>query len=138
MPKVRGGSTERWVAKASQATGDYKAGVQTPRASWKASTLAAADAHSAAVTKAVANKSFEKGVNKSDDGYWQTKAAGVGADRFAPGVEAGKGNFAEGVAPYLQVIESTTLPPRGPKGDVRNFERVKVMAMALHKKKTGQ
>jgi hypothetical protein len=35
----------------------------------------------------------------------------------------------------LQVIESIQLPPRGPKGDPRNIERVRVIAQALRARK---
>ena len=65
------------------------------------------------------------------------RAETIGADRFASGVEAGLSNYEEGVKPYLDVIASTSLPPRGPKGDPRNYERVKVMGEALRKKKVG-
>lgn len=82
-------------------------------------------------------QAFQKGVQQAGDAKWQTAATGKGAERFGPGAQAGVGDYEKGVAKYLAVIEGTTLPPRGPKGDPRNFERVKVMANALRKAKTG-
>jgi hypothetical protein len=90
------------------------------------------------VEEAIREKRFEKGVAKAGDQKWQQKAATKGAERFGPGVNAAQADYEAAVAPYLQVIASTTLPPRGPKGDPKNFERVKVMAMALRAKKTGK
>jgi len=80
---------------------------------------------------------FQKGVAAAGDNKWSQAAQGKGAERFGPGAQAGVGDYEKGVAKYLSVIENTQLPPRGPKGDPRNFERVKVMATALRKAKTG-
>ena len=45
--------------------------------------------------------------------------------------------YATKMAPVLKIIETTTLPPRFAKGDPRNIERVKVLAAALRKGRTG-
>ena len=60
-----------------------------------------------------------------------------GPARFAQGVQIAQPAYQEGVAKYLQVISATALPPRGPKGDPRNLQRVSVLATALRKAKTG-
>lgn len=109
----------------------------SPRTPWKAATVASAQAHSDAVTKAVAEKRFEKGVQKATEQDWSSAAAGKGSQRFAGGVADAVGDYSSGTAKFTQVIETTTLPPRGPKGDPRNFERSKVMGMALHKAKNS-
>jgi len=80
---------------------------------------------------------FAKGVQQAGDAKWSAAAQGKGAERFGPGAQAGVGDYEKGVQKYLNVIENTILPPRGPKGDPRNIERVKVMASALRKAKTG-
>jgi len=137
MPAVKGGSTSRWTRRASAATQDYKEGVETSPNNWEAQTLAAEASHKAGTEAALRDGRFAKGVKKSGGAYYKMRAATVGADRFASGIEAGKENYEEGVKPYLDVIASTHLPPRGPKGDPRNYERVKVMGEALRKKKVG-
>ncbi len=43
--------------------------------------------------------------------------------------------YEEGFAPFRTTIANLTLPPRGPKGDPKNINRVSAVASALHKKK---
>jgi hypothetical protein len=135
MPKVRPGATERWVRRTSAATSDYQSGVQSPRVSWKAATAAAEAAHVAGVQKAIQEKRFAKGVARTSDQDWAAAAAGKGAERFAGGVAAGQADYEKGISPYIQTIETVQLPPRGPKGDPRNYQRVQKLGEALHAKK---
>jgi len=130
-------SADKWVRRAGQAGPDYARGVQNPRTSWAEATAAAADAQAAGIQAALANNSFEKGVQKAGNAKWQRKAATVGAQRFGPGVAAAKGDYESGFAPYAAVIAGVTLPPRGAKGDPRNYERVTAIGQALHDAKVG-
>jgi len=141
MPAIKpvGESADKWVKRAGAASADYQRGVQNPRRSWEESTVEAAGAQEAGVTEAIANKSFEKGVRNAGNAKWQRKAIDVGAARFGPGVAAAKSDYEQGFAPFANVIQGITLPPRGPKGDPRNFERVKIIGDALHEAKlSGQ
>lgn len=135
MPEMRGNPSEKWVRRAGQASADYAAGVKNPRRSWEEATVAAAAAQAAGVTAAIAAKRFEKGVKFAGDEYWAAKAAGKGSVRFGPGVADAEKDYEAGFAPYAKVIESTKLPPRGARGDVRNYERAIVMGKALRKAK---
>lgn len=135
MPKVRQGTGQKWGTNASQSGEYYKQGINNPRADWAQSTIAASDNQAAAIQKAIQEKRFAKGVAKAGSAKWQAGAVNKGVGRYQTGVQAGQSNFETGIAPYLQVIESTSLPPRYPKGDPRNIERVKAMADALRKKK---
>jgi hypothetical protein len=138
MPTVRPNASARWSTRANAATPDYKAGVQNPRTPWQAATTAAAPAWTSGVQSAIQNGSFQKGVAASSDAIWAAAASTKGADRYGTGVAAGQINYANGVAKYTQVIQNTQLPPRGPKGDPRNFQRVVVMATALRNAKLGK
>ena len=138
MPAIRNTDGSKWARRAGSATEEFKQGVANPRVSWQAATTAAAAAQAAGVTQAIANKSFEKGVAKAGDQRWQQKTAGKGADRFAGGVADAQNDYATNFAPYAAVIASTQLPPRGPKGDPKNIDRVRVMAAALRSKKMGK
>ena len=138
MPKVRPNTQAKWMRRTSSATVEFEEGVKNPRADWKASTMAAANNHTQAVQQAVAEKRFEKGVAASSSDRWARKTLSKGAARFAGGVQDAADDYGAGVAPYLEVIEKTQLPARGPKGDPKNFERVKVMANALRAKKLGR
>lgn len=135
MPKVRSGVSNKWGNNTAASTSFYTDGVQNPRVSWQQATTNAADNQAAGVQKAISEKRFQKGVAKAGDAKWREGAINKGSARFAQGVQAGQSNYETGVAPYLSTIESTTLPPRYPKGDPRNLQRVQAIADALRKKK---
>lgn len=126
---------KKYAARGAAAGADYAAGVQNPRQDWQAATDAASNTWAAGVQQAVTNGAFVKGVNKAGTQKWQRKAAGVGATRYGPGVQAAQGDYQNGVTPYLQVLAGLTLPPRNPKGDPGNIARVAAIAAALRQKK---
>lgn len=140
MPAVKPVSVaaDKWVRRAGQAGPDYARGVANPRTSWSEATSQAAEAHAAGIQQAIAEGRFEKGVQAAGNAKWQRKATSIGAQRFGPGVAAAKADYEAGFSPYVAVIQGITLPPRGPKGDPRNYERVKQVGDALHAAKTGQ
>jgi hypothetical protein len=137
MPKIRGNPGSKWVRKASVASQDYQDGIQQPRASWAAQTTNAAGNYNMGVQQAIAARRFERGVSAAGDAKWQAKSLALGVPRFAQGCAEAQSDYERGVAPYLQVIQSTTLPPRGPKGDIKNIQRVAVLAKALRDRKVG-
>ena len=118
-------------------TEDYALGVRSPRVDWQSATSAAEGAWEAGLQAAISAKRFGAGVQEAGTAKWQRKAAGVGKDRWAPGIREGAQDFEKGFAPYAQVIEGLELPPRGPKGDPNNIERVRLMAEALHARKVA-
>lgn len=140
MPAIKStsASADKWVRRAGAAGQDYAAGVKNPRTGWAEATTAAAQAQADGVTAAIANKSFEKGVAAAGNSKWQRNAVGKGAQRFGPGVQAAKGDYEAGFAPYAAVIQGVTLPPRGAKGDPRNYERSATIGQALHDAKQGK
>lgn len=135
MPKVREGADAKWNRRTSTATTEYTEGVQSPRRPWAAATAAAAANQAAGIQQAIAEKRFEKGVNKAGDAKWQAKAVTKGSRNFAPGVQEAQNEYAAGFAPYKAAIEGVTLPPKFPKGDPRNIARVAAIATALRTKK---
>ncbi len=134
MPKVRT-TPGKFSSRAAAAAGDYAVGVQNPRVSWQAATIASAANQAAGAQAAIAEKRFEKGVQKAGDGKWAQKASTIGASRFPQGVQEAQSTYDTNFAPYASVIESTTLPPKFPKGDPRNIQRVSAIATALRNKK---
>lgn len=138
MPKVRGNPQEKWTRKASAASQDYSQGIANPRTPWAAAATAAEANQAAGVQAAIQRKAYTKGIARAGDSKWSRKSQEVGPSRFSQGVQAGGQDYAAGVAPYLQVIESTPLPPKGPKGDPRNLQRVSAIANALRARKVGQ
>lgn len=128
---------EKWTRVTPQRTEDYKLGVQNPRRDWGAAATAAKESHKAAMVSAAATDSFAKGVAKAGTGKWKDRALAKGPGRFAEGVMVGGADYEKGFAPFRDAIEKTQLPPRFPKRDPRNIQRVSVLNVALAKAKTG-
>ena len=135
--KSLGRIKEKWTRVTPMRTEDYKLGVQSPRRDWEKSTTAAKESHKAAMATAAATDAFAKGVTKAGTGKWQGKALQKGPGRFAEGVMVGGDDYEKGFAPFRDEIEKTVLPPRFPKRDPRNIQRVSVLNAALGKKKTA-
>jgi len=133
MPTVKAIAkiAEKWARVTPQRSADYEAGVRDPIKDWATNTAAANAAYKAGVTEAVAKDRFVKGVQKAGTERWKRKAVEVGPARFSQGVQVAQPDYEKGFAPFRDVIEKTTLPPRFAKGDPRNVDRVRVMAAAL-------
>lgn len=135
--KIKSGAAiaEKFAAKGAAAGKDYSDGIASPRRDYATATEAASGTYAAGVQGAIANDSFAKGVRSAGTQKWQRKAAGVGSRRFPEGVTAAKGDYQQGVQPYLDTIAAVDLPPRGPKGDPGNNQRVAIIAAALRQRK---
>lgn len=116
---------------------DFRLGVETTKKDWAAETAAAEPAYAAGVQAAISAKRFGKGVRKAGTERWKAKTLQVGVERWGTGVTASVADYEAGFAPFRETIAATKLPPRYPTGDPRNIERVKAIAMALHKKRVG-
>lgn len=136
--KPAGEVARKWVQRAAAAAPDYTNGVKDAAGDWEAATAAAGDNYAQGVNQAIADGRFARGVREAGGAKFAARASTLGAQRFAPGVQASEGAMASGVAPVLQAIAGVTLPPRAPKGDPRNMERANVMAQTLRKLKTGR
>lgn len=125
-------SAAKWQQNTSNATGAYQDGVQNPREDWATATKAAEPNWKAGVDKAKADGSFGKGVTKAGTAKQQNAALSKGVNRFSQGVAQASGDYQQGIAPYISVLERTNLPARGPKGDPKNIDRVRAVTTALH------
>jgi len=128
---------QKWKTNAGSAGQSYTTGVQNPKNLWAATTAAASTTWAAGVNAAVTNGSFAKGVNAAGDSKWQNGAVTKGATRYTQGVGAGATNYQTAMGPVLQTIANVTLPPRGPKGDPGNINRVSAVCTALRAAKVG-
>lgn len=125
----------KWSSVTPGRSGEYKKGVENPKRDWAEATLAAEEVYKQAVTEAASQGRYGKGVTAAGTAKWKQGATTKGPSRFAAGVALGKEAYIKGFAPYQEVIKSTSLPPRGPKGDPANLQRVATIAAALHDKK---
>jgi len=128
---------EKWTRVTPMRTEDYKLGITSPRRSWSKAATLAAPSHAAAMVEASAKGTYAKGVAAAGDDKWQKKALAKGPGRFAEGVMVGGDDYEKGFAPAREVLEKTILPPRFPRRDPRNLQRVSVGNQALGKWKTG-
>jgi len=133
--KDSGKIAEKWARVTPARTEDYDAGIKDPRKDWQTSTSSAEQRYKDGVSKASARGAFGKGVAKAGSAKWQRKAIEVGTRRWPEGVAAAKPDYAAGFSPYADTIKATTLPPKYPKGDPRNIDRVASIAKALRAKK---
>jgi len=116
----------------------YEYGVKNPLKDWATNAAAAENAWESGVQDAITNKRFAAGVKKAGTTKWQEMAVKKGARRFSEGVSIAGPAYAAGFGPYRDALEKLALPPRGPKGDPKNLERVRVIADTLHKLKVGK
>lgn len=130
-------SAQKFKNNAAAAQPAYAAGVANAGPTWAAATKAAEDTYQQGVQQAIAQKRFSAGVNATSQSKFQTRAAGVGPQRYAQGVQGAADAWQTGTAPYLQVIASADLPPRGVKGSAQNIQRVQKLAELLRAKKIG-
>lgn len=139
MPKIRSASdiANKWKRVTPGRTEDYRLGIENPKKDWEDETARAESTYKEAVIKAANEGRFGKGVKAAGTTKWKEGALTKGTLRWGPGIEMGKDNYEKGFAPYRDVIEKVNLPKRYPKGDPRNLERVKAIANALHKAKSG-
>lgn len=121
----------KYVQRASAAGAAYTDGVNNPRQPWAASTTASAQSWATGVQQAVTDGRFSKGVQKAGDITWSQRASTVGAQRYPGGIAAGQGNYSSGIQPFLQLLSTLNLPPRNPKGDPANLQRVAAVDTAL-------
>jgi hypothetical protein len=124
--------SQKWSTVTPQRQTEYTDGVQNPRTDWLAATQAAAANYDKGIQAAVANKSFSKGVARAGSQKWQQKTLTKGPGRWAQGVSVSRSDYEAGFAKYHQAISGITLPPRGPKGDPSNINRVAIIAKTLH------
>ena len=140
MPAIKSMNviSDKWARRTAGATQDYAAGVRSPREDWQQRTLDQADAYEQGIQAAIANGSFSKGVAAAGTSKWQRKSLDVGAQRYGPGAAAAKSDYESGFAPFAQVIQGVTLPPRGARGNPSNYARVQAIGEALHNAKLGR
>jgi len=126
----------KFVKRASAAAPDYIAGAQRAGPQrWEGGALSAADNWASGVQQAVARGGFARGVQGSGP-RWIGKIQAFGQSRYSQGVGAAEADYQRGFSPYHQTIAGLALPPRGPRGDERNYERVRSIGRALNEVRT--
>jgi hypothetical protein len=128
----------KWARKAALSAEDYRDGIQRTSANWADLTLAAAASYKAGLQAAMAANRFESGVTSAGTAKWKKNSLEKGPDRYAQGVGLAADSYIRGFSPFQAVIANTALPPRGARGDPKNWERSKVLGTALNRARTGK
>lgn len=121
----------KWSRVSAQRDGDYRDGVSDPGVEWSRNAAAAEQTYADGVQEAIGRGAFGKGVQAAGDEKWRRKTTEVGTQRWAPGIRAATSDFEKGFEPFREALERVDLPPRRPRGDPQNIERVAVVARAL-------
>lgn len=123
---------EKWERVTPGRAADYTHGVQNPRRSWMDATLEQIDVWIEAITQAIADGRWQRGVRDAGDRKWQANTLAKGPTRWVHGIRLARGVYRDRFQPYRDEIASIDLPPRGPRGDERNYERVAIIGRRLH------
>jgi len=137
MAKSASASASKYVERAGNASGDYLSGAQGSTKDQAALAIAGKANYVAGIQASITAGRYEKGLQKSGKSGWLKGIAEKGANRFAEGVASGAGKYATESGKYDGARDAANTLPRGPKGSEANFNRAKVVGMALRKQKMG-
>jgi hypothetical protein len=132
-----GAIAAKFKTRASAASQDYGTGVATAGAAWEAGAVAGEPNYEQGVQESIGRKAFGKGVRAAGASKYVENAKTLGTQRYPTGIANAEGAYMKGVGPYIDVVRSLNLPPRGPKGSAQNQQRAQVVAAAMRAKKVG-
>jgi len=112
----------------------FEDGVRHPKKNWEEETANAEGNFETGIKNAITRKAFGKGVRKCGTARQQAQTI-KNLRRWREGIEGSETEMAAAMAPVVAVLEAIKLPERYPKGDDRNYDRVKVIGKALRKAK---
>jgi len=127
----------KWARVTAERTVDYEEGVRKPSKDWEKETTDAEGRYEEGIKASIARKAFGKGVRRVGTAKQKSATILKGIARWPEGVRVAEPDMEKGMQPVVSVLEALELPKRYPTGDPRNIDRVKAIAAALHKMKTG-
>lgn len=130
-------AAQKFVERASGASGDYVKGAQETSKDQAALAIAAKAIYQQALTASFGRGAFEKGLQKSGKGGWLAGVTAKGGERFAGGVATSAGKYATESGRYDSARSAANSLPRGIKGSATNIARVTAVVGALRQAKTG-
>jgi len=128
-------TVRRWVEETPRRSPYYEAYTPAAASRWEANATAAAPVYKAAVTAPDIDRRFAGGIKRVKASKFERKVRAVGVARFGPGITAAREDYSSGVSPYLSELAALDIPPRKPRGDPGNLERVRAIFDSLHKKR---
>jgi hypothetical protein len=126
---------KKWTEETPRRSAYYQKEAPAAAERQNANAIAAAPLYKSAVTAPDIDKRFAGGLKKAGPDKFRRKVESVGVARFGPGVTAAKDDYDKGVTPYLEELTKIEVPERKPRGDEANIDRVRKIAVELHKKR---
>ncbi len=109
----------------------YAEGSAAPRVDWEQATAAAEGRFEEGIQLAIQRKAFGKGVREAGTAKQQKGVKEKGVSRWPVGIRLALAAYVKGFGPYRDEIERTELPPKYPRRDPRNLDRVAALNKAL-------
>jgi hypothetical protein len=129
--------TAKWAKETPARAPYYEAGIKSPTKDWSSEAVKGQRAYEDAMRDPAVLAQREKKIKEVGSEKWSRKAIAVGPSRYREGVPAGKDDYTKGFSAYHGVIGALALPEKGARGDPKNYERVRAVGDALHKKRLG-
>lgn len=123
---------KKWGEETPRRSTYYQLGTAGAGADWEKGASESASNFKAAIQASDIEARFRGGIKKAGAAKYQRKIASVGVSRFGPGVTAAIPDMQANVADALQMIASTDIVPRKPRGDPGNYDRTTKIGNALH------
>jgi len=112
----------------------FEEGVRNPKKNWEKETADAESSYEEGVKKAISRKAFGKGVKKCGTVKQQAQTI-KNISRWSEGITGAEDVMVAAMESVVKVLQGITLPKRYPKGDERNYDRVKIVGTTLRKAK---
>jgi hypothetical protein len=127
-----GNSADKFERRAGSAGQDYEQGVsEVSDSEQQQATLDSADAWEQGIQDAIANGTFESGVENPNKS-WQQAALETGSTRFTQGASQAGDVWQDSFSEFADVLEGLNLQPRGARGSEANFQRARAVGEALN------
>lgn len=130
-------SSQKWVDRSGQASGDYVKGATETTKDQAALAAAAEPNYKAGVIAAANAGRYGAGVRKAGKQKWLDGVTKKGGNRFAEGVASASSDYATESARFDGARNAAASLPRGPKGSAGNLQRVAAVANALRAVRVG-
>ena len=128
---------QKFVNRASGASGDYVEGAKTTSKDQNARAIASAEVHKQATLQALNEGRFAAGLRRAGKDSWLNGVEKKGGIRYGDGVANSQEKYAVNSGRYDSARGAAESIPRGVKGSPANLQRVSAVVTALRKQKVG-
>jgi len=135
--KSVGEIAEKWADVTPGRAPYYEVEMKVAGEAWKDGAKKGQKPYEDAMSDPDTLKRREKGITDAAAEKLQRLGSKLGPARFRAGIPETEVDYISGFTPYHGVISAWVPPARGPRGDSKNYDIVKSIGDALHKKRVG-